>query len=82
MGKGLELPQDYPLPATRGYNFYGETEVEVLEKVLAWRKANKVSLHVIKFEVSGTGEEVATVFYEGPETYAEENHTPGAPGVN
>lgn len=71
--------QDYPLPAAGAYNFYGKTEIEVLEKVLAWRKANEVSLHVIKFEVSGTGEEIATVFYEGPETPAMENY---APGVN
>ena len=72
--------QDYPLPAIRGYNFYGKTDVEVLEKVLAWRKANKASLHVIKFEVSDTGEEIATVFYERPET-AQETMFP-APGVN
>ena len=74
--------QDYPLPAARGYNFYGKTDVEVLENVLAWRKANKASLHVIKFEVSSTGEEIATVFYERPET-AQENHIMfPAPGVN
>ena len=112
MGKGLELPQDYPLPATRGYNFYvhpasaGElrsrgTFLE-LEGILSEEeRAQGFSLEeeedlvfllrygrvLAAFSSHGVTLESIRAFLDGhraerPETCAEENHTPGAPGVN
>lgn len=59
------MPEEHSLPVTRGRVFYADTQVDVLRRVLAWLESHeRVSLHIIKLQVSDEGEETAIAFYE------------------
>jgi len=58
---------EYELADIKGRVFYGQSQTEALKGLLWWlsdQDAVPIDVHVIEFDLSDDGEEMATVLYE------------------